>query len=243
MSWSLDRTRNVWVASEYDDLQYAEINNLAEFGQPFELDKDGWIADYEPDFSNIVVEMPQIKVMTVGYGATVQPTDFPIVRRFLSPSESAKLPDGTYRFDDFVRTGFANDHARWYDASMYRRFATSLLPYGLKRHTGDIDPADAAYIHGSVSFALKIATSTFVKTAASRKVTVEMCVGNDNFDCESDNLLQVFDATVCAVAGPAHFNMDKPILIHFTGPGKIATAEDSSITRTSLLLTPIPRPR
>ena len=34
MSWTFDKSSGIWKCTKYSDLNYAEITNLAEYGQP-----------------------------------------------------------------------------------------------------------------------------------------------------------------------------------------------------------------
>jgi hypothetical protein len=60
MSWSLDKGRNVWKCTEYSDLQYDEIINFAQWGQPRNPYQPGFLTEdkFVPDFKNVAVEMP-----------------------------------------------------------------------------------------------------------------------------------------------------------------------------------------
>ena len=91
MSWSFvansGGSGGVWKATRYDDLHYAEINNLAQYGQPYSPYESGYHHNHVPDFGNIVVQMPHTQVMTNGYGRNIRPGDFPIVTSFLSTGD------------------------------------------------------------------------------------------------------------------------------------------------------------
>ena len=210
MSWLLDKVRGVWKCTRYSDLNYAEINNLAEYGQPKSPYEPGFDQNFVPDFAKIVVEMPQLEVMTVGYGRNVQVDSFPVVSRFLK--EKLSIPNGTYDFDTLVRLGFAKKSERWLSTNLY-----GWGRYGVS--AGAIDGGDAAYIHGTISLALMKSTR-FICSPTKRRVEAEMGAGDDNWDFNSATIPRIINATVAAVFGPDHYNLEAPIKIVFTGPGK-----------------------
>jgi hypothetical protein len=92
MGWDFDRSARVWKCTEYTDLEYAEIVNFAEYGQPFSPYEKGYAPALESvtDMAHIVIEMPQEEVMRNGYGQKVTASHFPIVKRFLK--EKLKFP-------------------------------------------------------------------------------------------------------------------------------------------------------
>ncbi|HEV7404000.1 MAG TPA: hypothetical protein VGO11_13765 [Chthoniobacteraceae bacterium] len=227
MSWSLDSQRKVWKCTEYTDLDYAEINNLAEYGQPNSPYEKGFDPDFDPDFSKVTVEMPQIEVMTNGYGRNVSADTFEVVRRFLR--ESLPFPTGTYNFYELVQAGFANLEDRLYITNLYGRDAIRL--------SGKIDLLGSAYIHGSVSFALMRSTR-FLYAKTYRRVVAEIGARDDNWDFESSNwFAQKINRILPPLVGPDHYNLDpgKPIRLNYTGPGKISIAESSAPNFASAL--------
>ena len=215
MSWSYDKASGVWKCTSYSDLNYAEINNFAEYGQPVSPYEPGFDQNFEPDFSKIIIEMPQREVMTNGYGKNITADKFPIVQRFLN--ETVTIPSGMYSFDDLVRMGFAKNGDK--------RIRTNLYGWGKYGITaGDINPGDAAYIHGTVSLALMRGTKfTYSKTV--REVEAEIGAGDDNWDFESGTISSFLNAAVAAVFGPDHYNLEAPIQIQFRGPGKRSVAK------------------
>lgn len=90
MGWTLDKKSGIWKCSQYSDLQYAEIVNFAEHGEPFSPYEPGFDQDFTPDFSKVIIEMPQSEVMNNGYGKLVQATDFPVVGRLLNDTLTLK---------------------------------------------------------------------------------------------------------------------------------------------------------
>jgi hypothetical protein len=214
MGWTLDKSTNVWRCTQYSDLDAGDINNFAEYGQPFDpydhphfLDTDV----YAPDFAHLVIEMPQLEVMTNGYGKDLTAESFPIVKRFLN--ESLPFPHGTYTFNDLVNLGFATKDDRRIRGHLYpwRSGGNGFVP-------GSIDALGAAYVHGSVGAAL-MAGTRFAYSAKLRQVDAEIGALDDNWDFESGTLSRAEEA-LAAVAGPDHYNLEGPIKITFRGPGR-----------------------
>jgi hypothetical protein len=218
MSWTLDKTTGVWKCTRYSDLNYAEINNLAEYGEPMSPYEPGFDQNFEPDFDNVIVEMPQLEVMTHGYGHNIKAESFPVVERFLKGKIT--IPPGTYRFADLVRRKVVVEKDRWIRSNLY-----GWGGYGIT--AGDIDPLDAAYIHGTVSFALMRGTR-FTVAKSLRRVDAEIGAGDDNWDFDSNTIPRFVNAAVAAIFGPDHYNLTKPIQIRFRGPGKRSIAERRS---------------
>jgi hypothetical protein len=221
MSWTLDAARKVWICTSYSDLNGYTINNLAEYGQPHSpYEHPGWVEEFDPDFANVVVEMPQSEVMANGYGRNITAKDFPYVKRFLEKDVS--VSNGTYSFDDLVKLKAASDSSgksdRWIRTHLY-----GWGPYAIT--AGALDPGDAAYVHGSVSFALMTSGTKFIKSDTLCRVEAEIGAGNDNWDFNSGTIPDVVNVTVGVLLGPDHYNLEKPIRIQFTGPGKQSVVE------------------
>jgi|HubBroStandDraft_1064217.scaffolds.fasta_scaffold00242_25 hypothetical protein len=212
MAWSLDKDRGVWICTNYTDLNGDTINKLAEFGEPFSpYEHPGFDPDFEPDFAKVVVEMPQIQVMTHGYGKNITAPDFPIVQRFLAGP--FPLPNGNYSFDDLLRRGYAKSKSeRWINTNLYGWGLWSV-------NAGDLDFADGAYVHGSVTIGL-MSDTKFISQPTFRKVEAVIGAGNDNWDFESATIPAGVEATVATVFGPDHYNLEGPIQINFIGAGK-----------------------
>lgn len=210
-TWSRVRTNKgwKWKCNYYFELNYVAIDSLAEYGQPVSPYQRGFDPDYVPDFKNIVVEMPQTQVMTNGYGQTIDANSFAIVRRFLEGA--IKIPPRTYTFQDLVDRGFATDKDRRIKDSLYR------IVGGLR--PGTIGAYDAAYVHGTVGFALMSGTR-FIDTATERVVDAEIGALDDNWDFQSFTIPKWVNDTVKSRLGPPHYNLEAPIRIKFTGPGK-----------------------
>ena len=218
----------VWVASRFSDIDGNSINNLAEFGEPFDpnVPNSGYIDEttIPIDFKKIAVELSQQEVMTSGYGANVTALDFPIVEKFLSFGNL--LPFGEFTFADLVRRGFASEGPpsdRFTTKSLYRA-----IPYAIL--TGNELKLDAAYVHGSVSFALmnpgpKTKGTRFINSSTVRRVEAEIGAGKDNWDFNSSNVWRLVNASVAVLIGPTHYNLEEPIIFYFTGPGKRSVAE------------------
>lgn len=227
MSWSYSTASKAWVCTSYSDLNYAQINNLAEYGQPRSPYENGYVHTFTPDFGNVAVEMTQLEVMTNGYGKDITATSFDVVNRFLAKADvplfggvfgGAALPQGNLTFDDLVTRRFATATDRFIGGSLYP-WSWGHLP------AGSIDAGDAAYIHGTVGFALIKAGTRFVNTGTSRRVEAEIGALDDNWDFESSNrVAQAANAVVAAALGPDHYNLTAPIRIRFTGAGRRSSA-------------------
>ncbi|MCA9710973.1 MAG: hypothetical protein KDK70_34345 [Myxococcales bacterium] len=191
------------------------INNFAEYGQPSSPHEPGYDHDHDPDFGAIVIEMSQTEVMTVGYGANIEADDFPLVQSFLSGR--LKLRTNPSTLDDLVSHGLCKKSDRWIDTNLY-----GLGRYGIT--AGSIDSTDAAYIHGSVSFAL-MASTRFQETRESKLVIAEVGAGDDNWDFNSSTVPRVVNMAVATLLGPAHYNLTAPIQIRFVGRGKLSIAQ------------------
>jgi hypothetical protein len=237
MSWSYDATSNVWRCTRFEDLQYAEINNFAEYGQPVSPYEAGYDHNHVPDFGNIVIEMSQDEVMNSGYGKNITALDFPLVNHFLDNGvmmgDTAympqiiergadailsaigairQLPTGRHKLGDLISRGAARDKDRFISTNLY-----GWGSYGIE--AGGISAGDAAYIHGTVSFALKRST-VFVVTSIERRVEAEIGAGDDNWDFDSSTISSFANAAVAALVGPEHYNLTSPIKIQFRGQGK-----------------------
>lgn len=212
MTWTLDKARKVWKCSSYTDLDGETMNNFAEYGQPCSpYEHPGFDQDFVPDFANVVIEMPQQQVMTHGYGKQITAKDFAIVKRFLD--STPPIPFGTYSFQDLLKLGFAkNAHERWINTNLYGWGLWSIT-------SGDLPAPDAAYVHGSISIGLMSGTK-FVNRPDYRMVEAEIGAGNDNWDYTSDIIPGWVEAGVATILGPDHYNLDAPVKILFTGPGK-----------------------
>lgn len=223
MSWTLDKARNIWKCSIFSELNAGAINNLAEYGEPYSPYDSRFDHDFydKVDFAKVVVEMPQSEVMYNGYGQAITANSFPLVNRFLT--DPLSFPTGTYNFSDLVRFKFANGGEdglrgeRWINTNFYGWGSHNPQP-------GDLHWSDAAYVHGSVSLALKLNTK-FIYSQTLRRVEAEIVAGKDNWDFESANLPKWLNAAVATVLGPTHNNLKKPIEIIFSGSGKRSVVE------------------
>ena len=237
MSWSYDTGRKVWRCTNYYDLQYAEINNFAEYGQPVSPYQLGYNHSHVPDFGKIVIEMSQSQVMNQGYGRNITALDFPLVNRFLNNGVMTedteympqfvqhevevtlstigvlpRLPAGSHKLGDLVTRGAIRNRDRFINTNLY-----GWGSYGIS--AGNIAAGDAAYIHGTVSFALTRNT-VFVVGTNERRVDAEIGAGDDNWDFNSSTINRVVNATVATLLGPTHYNLTAPIKILFRGAGK-----------------------
>lgn len=243
MGWSYDSTQKVWRCTNYTDLRGYEINNFAEYGQPNSPYDGGYDHSHVPDFGAIVIEMTQAEIMNNGYGKNITALDFPLVNHFLNNGvmmgdtrfmpqwmERAgdavaatvgaipRLATGTYRLADLISQGAVQRSDRFINTNLY-----GWGGYGIS--SGGIG-SDAAYVHGTVSFALMTST-LFVVTPNERRVQAEIGAGDDNWDFNSSTINPIVNATVAVLMGPTHYNLTAPIKIRFRGPGKkmIATKQ------------------
>lgn len=211
MGWTLAKDaqqRQVWRCSKYSDLNYAEINNFAEFGQPFSPYEFGFDHRYVPDFKHIIIEMPHAEVMHHGFGGNMTARKFPFVSRFLS--DTLRLKFGTYSFDELVQRGVAKKTDRFWGTDLYTQKAS-----------GNIHPGDAAYIYGTIAFAM-MKRSRFTYTEKVREVSLEIGALDDNWDFSSgQGWIQVLNPLVAATLGPDHYNLEAPIRIRYIGPGRM----------------------
>jgi hypothetical protein len=237
MGWTFNSGESVWNCTSYSDLNYAEINNFAQYGQPFSPYESGYVHDHDPDMANIVIRMPQAEVMNNGYGKNITALDFPLVNHFLNNGvlmgdtkympqfvERAadwvlsgvgaipEVPPGRYQLGALIDAGNVRNADRFIRTNLY-----GFGSYGIT--AGNINAGDAAYIHGTVSFAL-MRTTEFVVTPSKRWVQAEIGAGDDNWDFNSSTIPAVVNATVATLLGPDHYNLEGPIVFQFRGPGK-----------------------
>ena len=238
MTWRYDATRQIWACTSYSDLQYAEINNFAEYGQPWSPYQQGYVHSHVPDFGNIVVEMPQTEVMNAGYGRNVTATDFPLVNSFLRTGDadtdgavrgaaenafralggsSDALPVGRHLLGTLIDTRVVSNADRFIRSNLY-----GWGSYGVS--SGSVTAGDAAYIHGTISFALMRST-VFVVDPTFRRVEAEIGAGDDNWDFNSSTIGGPLNATVAAIFGPDHYNLTAPIRIQYRGTGKLVSVQ------------------
>jgi hypothetical protein len=228
MSWSYNSARTAWVCTNYSDLNYAQINNLAEYGQPFSPYERGYVHGHVPDFGNVNIDMTQQEVMNSGYGKDITAKSFPVVEKFLAARDtwpvvggllagSGPLPQGSLTFQDLVARRFAAAGDRFIGGTLYP-WSWGHLP------AGSIDAGDAAYIHGTVGFAL-MAGTRFINASGGRRVEAEIGALDDNWDFDSGNgVAQRLNGLVAVLLGPDHYNLTREIRIRFTGPGKRSAA-------------------
>ena len=191
MGWTLRRTEteNIWVCTSYDDVTGGVMNDFAEYGQPFSPYERGFDQNFDPDFSKIIIEMPQSAVMTDGYGKEITAEHFPLVKQFLD--EDLSLPYGTYSFDDLLAQGFAKSSDRILGGNLYLGGTNGIVP-------GSIGGADAAYVHGTVAVALMKST-TFEYEDGLRQVNAEIGALNDNWDFNSSTIPEIIEFFVPSV--------------------------------------------
>lgn len=218
MAWSFDKRRKVWKCTSYGDLNYAAINNFAEYGQPVSPYEKGFDHEHNVDFAKIVIEMTQLQVMTQGYGRNITADEFPVSKKFLN--KKLDLAPGKYSFAQLVKLGFCGDSDRWIKSNLY-----GWGGYGID--SGTINSGDAKYIHGTVSFALR-ASTTFTYDPPKRTIVAEIGAGDDNWDFNSSSIPKIANAVVATLLGPDHYNLEAPIKFIYTGPGKMETVSNST---------------
>ena len=213
--------KTVWRASEYADLQYDEINNLAEYRQPRSPDQAGFDHDFIPDFQNVIIQIPHHTMMDNGHGKNIRPTHFPIINQFLNGDITVQ--DGTYSFIALKSLQKVQKSDRTISGHLY---GFSNIP----TTSGTINAAYAAYIYGSVGYALKHNTR-YEKRGNTYVVQGEMGVIDDNWDFISDNTTaNILNPLVAVLLGPDHYNLEPNpavpgdimgrIEIEYIGPGK-----------------------
>lgn len=213
MSWLLEQTNNgaIWWCGKYSDLRFGEINNFAEFGQPWDPDDKEYIEDFVPDFGNIVIRMAQSEIFWNGYGGLITANSFSAAKNFIQKGPRGL---GVLRFSDLMRIGLAHRSERVIARNLYK-------PWVLwdDMESGDISIIDAAYVHGRVNFSLSN-SSVFYSGALLRYADVEIIVEPDNWDFESDTVPQWLNDIVKDLLGPGRYNLTAPIKLEFYGPGK-----------------------
>jgi hypothetical protein len=186
------------------------------------------------------VEMPQTEVMNAGYRKNVTATDFPLVRSFLQTGDadtdgvvrstlqnvaralggsSNALPVGRHVLGTLIDTGVVRNADRFIRTNLY-----GWGSYGVS--SGSITAGDAAYIHGTISFAL-MRNTVFVVDPTYRRVEAEIGAGDDNWDFNSGTISLPLNAAVAAVLGPAHSNLTGPIRIQYRGTGRLVSVQRS----------------
>ncbi len=223
MGWTLieEAGKKIWQASEYIDLQYDEITNLAEHGQPRNPYQDGFDQDFMPDYQNVIVRMPHQAVMCDGHGKNIRPTDFPIVNEFLNGE--IDIQDGSYSFARLKKLGKTLRFRRTIHGNLYAMSSIPTIP-------GAISAGDAAYIYGSVGYAL-MGSTRYEKKGNFYAVKGEIGVLHDNWDFQSGNpIAKIVNPLVATIFGPDYYNLEpnpsKPsdvmgrIEIEYFGPGK-----------------------
>ena len=118
--------------------------------------------------------MTHTEVMFNGYGRDIQPEHFPIVSRFLKGEMN--VIDGEYSLNNFIAKGLAEKRRdQFIKSNFYMPSLTIPITSGM------ISSGDAAYIHGSIGFALMDST-TFTKNGNIYKVNAEVGALDDNWN-------------------------------------------------------------
>ncbi len=227
MGWKLKSKsggRYVWACDFYTDLQLYNINNLAEYGQPFDPYEPGFDHDFHDQktkFDEIEIELPQSQVMFNGYGRNLALDVFPVIKGFLSGR--VELPSGTYSFDQMIEIDKKFDYK--YSTIYLTNLYWKNLIGGID--SGEVSRPDAAYVHGSVWFYLPRETITFQVSRGNLSASAEIRAIDDKWNFISDSsIINKINPLVAALFGPAHNNMagknGEPgkITLTYTGQGR-----------------------
>jgi len=218
----------VWECTRYQDLTRDRINNLAMYGQPFSPGEVNYKTDLIPDFAHVTVRMSHFEVMNKGYGQTIKPENFPLVRLFLMGG--LDLPIKSYSVDDVLKQAIkqtGKKYKRFISKSLYNKQGHHSLENGL--NTSYID---ATYVHGTVGFALMKKGTQFIVEEGHYKVIAYIGASTDDWNFQSSNsLVQVVNPLVSLTLGPKTNNLQQTaveenegiearIMFEYVGTGK-----------------------
>jgi hypothetical protein len=211
MGFTYDATNHVWIAADVADLTATVANNFMQWSQPFNPYQIGFNHDLYNNAYNPVttVQIAQQSVMFNGYGRGIGAESFSVVNRLVGSSVS--LTNGSYSFAELQSAGLVSASDRIITAQLYVS----------NMDRGNISAADAAYIHGTVGFALQSATRFIVD--GGRIVQVEAHIGalNDNFDFSSSTIPPAVEALVFQAMGPEALPDGAQVILVYTGDGKV----------------------
>jgi len=201
-----------WLVDDISDFWSGNMNDLLQYGQPY--------SPYTPQFDHSMPFSPDISltflqtdVMQNGYGASISASSFPIVQQWVNGEHD--VGSGIFHFPDLVAAGTVDSRDRIISAHLY--------PFPGNISSGDIPPVEAAYIHGSVGFAL-MEDTTFYRLAGYSWVVAEIGALSDNFDYESSRIPPALNAMVSVLLGPDEISVNLPIPILFSGDGKVSSS-------------------
>lgn len=155
MGFTYNEYTGVWVAENVSDLNMTSANNFLQWGQPFDPYSDNFNHDvYNNHYtSKPTVIIDQKSVMLDGYGRGISLEDFPINSNLIG--NTTALSNGSYSFKELQNLGIVNEKDRFFNTSLYS---------GMK-DTGNTLSGDAAYVYGTVGFAMQGNTRFIVKDA------------------------------------------------------------------------------
>lgn len=225
MAWRkiIENGITIWECSKYSDLKSNEVDNLARYGQPNNPYLKGFDHDHIPDYENIIVRMSQSEVMTNGYGKLIRPEHFPIIKK-LTKSPISLNVSGKYSFNDLVLKKMAKKSDRFIYSNLYLGSNNTPVVSG-----AGVSSGDAAYIHGSVGFAL-MSNTYFMFRDGSLLISAEIGALDDNWDFQSDSrIAKLLNPLVSVLYGPEVNNLEPnkskgsssgKIFIQYRGAGK-----------------------
>ncbi len=221
MPWTFDIHTNTWTASEFSDLNMTTANNLIVHGQPYQPSDGGLFdASLSSNFQsspnpNVTVQMPQSQIMNFGYGAGVQVSDFGVNSLL---GENLGLEDRTYTRAELIDAGVAS-------MSDFQVFSTLYTPGANVADGGAI----AAYVHGSVGFAIGTESTFVVENGVLIEISGDLRAFDDNFNFESDSVPDLVNTIIQYTLGPGS---DVPegaiVFLEYRGDGRLDIATDAS---------------
>ncbi|MCT4553324.1 MAG: hypothetical protein N4A53_01415 [Pelagimonas sp.] len=214
-----------WYADDVVDLNDNTVNNFMQYGQPFSPYESGFNHTVANDhYTNTpTVVISQESVMNNGYGRGVSARGFPVVNNLLGSevrtSGDTALSDGSYSFDDLESLGIVSASDRTIRGHLY---ADDVTIRGVQpvNDSGNIPAYDAAYVHGTIGFALMGDTTFEVEN--SRIVGVNARIGalDDNFDFTSDTIPGNLNGLVQILMGPDYVPNGAQLNIEYRGDGR-----------------------
>jgi len=173
-------TNGTWTSTNISELDMIAINNFAEWGQPVSPYQNGFNHEiYNNWDGNVTIRYPQLEVMNNGYGVSVGGGSFSAIQNWTSGQIAVQ--NGVYSFNDLVDLGVFQNSDRKLPGNLYSGELDS----------GSISTTDAAYVHGTVQFAL-MANTTFYSANGNYWVVSEVGAFDDNFDFQSSNTFAQF---------------------------------------------------
>ncbi|MFD9897363.1 hypothetical protein [Mesorhizobium sp. NPDC059025] len=213
MSFTYNSQTGKWEGTDVKDLTHTTANNFLEYGQPYSPYDKGFLPDLET-VGNPTVVFSQNSAMAT-FGKSIGINNFSFARSFIAGK--INVPDGTYSFKDLVDLGIAKGPNRTYATDLYVSMSP---PAGMTR-------AQAAYVFGSIGFALQ-ETTTFSANNGIYSIDAKIGMLNEDFDFESKNIPPEIEAIVSTLVGPENQNFDR-LVIEYTGVGKLDFATSNPL--------------